>query len=218
MSWTLVVTSHGRWPYLWRMMETALTPDTFDRAVLSFDGVDLKRNTIAHNYLKAKGVEVLTTGPERQGLTANLTQAWGALTPDDEWVFHVEEDFLIGDAPLDEMRATLEANRDVAQMALVRQPWSHEEAAAGGMLYGPHLRGELVDEGGWLRHSRIFTLNPFVAHASLLRSLTPGVESTLTEQCLARGLGFGFWGGMADPPRVIHIGASGGMGSPGWLP
>ena len=215
MSWTLVVTSHGRWPYLWRMMETALTPDTFDRAVLSFDGVDLKRNTIAHNYLKAKGVEVLTTGPERQGLTANLTQAWGALTSEDEWVFHVEEDFLIRDAPLTEMAATLDAFPFVANMVLVRQPWNQVERRFGSVL--PTIPG-LVDRGGWQEHRRGFWLNPMVAHASLLRSLQPGVEQKLTDQCLARGLSFGYWGGRDDEPRCEHIGAEGGMNSPGWLP
>lgn len=208
MTFTLIVRSHGRWPYLQRCVDS-LDLGVFDRLVLSVDGpCDLEPD----------GFEVLSTGPDRQGLSANLTQAWGALTPDDEWVFDVEEDFLILDAPLAEMAETLSKNRDVAQMALVRQPWSPEEAAAGGVLHGPHIGGDVLNEGGWLRQARIFTLNPYVAHASLLRSLTPSVEESLTEQLLARGYTFGFWGTVEDRPRVLHIGAEGGMGSAGWKP
>lgn len=209
MRFTLVVTSHGRWEYLTRTL-AALAPlqHHFDRRIYSFDGVD------PYDYCVMRyESEFLSTGPERLGLTANLTQAWGALTTDDEWVFHVEEDFVVRDAPLAEMAATLDAFPQVANMVLVRQPWNAQEQRFGSVL--PTIPG-LEDRGGWLEHRTGFWLNPFVAHASLLRSLQPGVESSLTKQCLARGLSFAYYGGRNDPPRCEHIGAEGGMGSPGW--
>ncbi len=206
---TLVVTSHGRWEYLDRAIEQldrTVGLDAFDRRILSLDGC---------NHFDIPVFDILSNGRVRQGLTANLAQVWGALTPEDEWVFHVEEDFLIRDAPLDEMAATLDAFPQVANMVLVRQPWNQVERRFGSVL--PTIPG-LVDRGGWQEHRRGFWLNPMVAHASLLRSLCPGVEQKLTDQCLARGLSFGYWGGRDDEPRCEHIGAEGGMGSSGWLP
>lgn len=213
--WTLVVTSHGRWEYLSRVMEAiakAVGPDFFDRTVLSIDGSPYQ---IAPVPFVPDPNEVLFTG-ERKGLTANLARAWGALTPEDEYVFHLEEDFVVHDAPLDEMADTLDAYRQVANMVLVRQPWNAVEQRMGSVLKAQTY--DLADRGGWLEHHGGFWLNPMVAHASLLRSLRPGVEQDLTNQCRARGLSFGYWGGIDDPPRVEHIGAEGGMGSPGWKP
>ena len=214
MRFTLVVTSHGRWEYLGRALEAldrVVGLDFFDRRILSLDGVfnEGERNVDGT-------FEILSTGPERQGLTANLAQAWGALTPEDEWVFHLEEDFVVEDAPLVEMAETLDAFRNVANMVLLRQPWNQEEIRAGSIL--KTHRFMLTDMGGWLQHEAGFWLNPMLAHASLLRSLRPGVESDLTNQCRSRGLTFGWWGGRDDPPRCWHIGSEGGMGSPGWLP
>ena len=206
---TLVVTSHGRWPYLGRTLGAldALGLE-FDRRILSLDG-DTDAKTVGGQH----GWEILTTG-ERKGLTANLAQAWGALTEADDYVLHLEEDFVLHEAPLREMADTLDAYRHVANMVLVRQPWGPHEFAAGSVL---KAQRSLIDRGGWLEHRNGFWLNPMVAHASLLRSLTPGLEQDLTAQCLARKLSFGYWGAMDDPPRCEHIGAEGGMGSPGWL-
>lgn len=216
MTWTLTVTDHGRWPYFTRMTESLRRLGLeFDRRILALDGVPTDQLAVRINYLKAAGWEVIDNGSTRQGLSANLAQCWGALTSDDEWVFHVESDFLIHDAPLDEMAATLDAFPFVANMVLVRQPWNQVERRFGSVL--PTIPG-LVDRGGWQEHRKGFWLNPMVAHASLLRSLCPGVEQKLTDQCLARGLSFAYWGGRDDEPRCEHIGVSGGMGSEGWLP
>jgi len=219
MAWTLVVTDHARWQYLGRCvgaLDRVIGLDFFDRMILSEDGVSWDAIPNRANVMKAEGWELRSTGPERHGLTANLAQAWGSLTAADEWVFHCESDFVVEDAPLEEMAATLDAFRNVANMVLLRQPWNQEEIRAGSVLR-TH-RFPLTDRGGWLEHDQGFWLNPMVAHASLLRSLKPGVETDLTNQCKARGLSFGYWGKRDDPPRCWHIGAENGMGSPGWLP
>lgn len=212
--WTLIITSHGRWEYLTRAL-ASLAPyqHLFSRRIFSFDGC------LPGDYLtmEAPTVTTRTTGPERKGLAANLAQAWGALTPEDEWVFHVEEDFLIHDAPLDEMADTLDAYRHVANMVLPRNPaTTPAEMRTGSMLRAQTY--DLIDRDGWLEHAGGFWLNPMVANAQLLRSLTPSTEDKLTRQCRERGLRFGFWGGIDDPPRCTHIGVEGGMGSEGWLP
>ena len=213
MTWTLLVRSHGRWNYLQRAIEAVddvVGLGFFDRLVLSMDG------TVPPTYRRqVPGWEILETG-RRQGLTANLRQGWGAL--DGGWVFDLEEDFVVLDAPLSAMADVLTRDRDLAQMALLRQPWSTEGHSAGGVYHGPHFEADLLDEGTWLRQSRLFTLNPYVAAADLLRSLYPSVEQSLTDQLIARDFTFGFWGRMDDDPRVLHVGAEGGQGSELWLP
>jgi len=213
VSWTLVVTSHGRWPYLHRAL-SSIDLDFFDRKIFAFDGrLPSRKPGVELQIIGTTGWDAYGTG-SRQGLTANQAQALGALTSDDEWVFWLEEDFVVHDAPLEEMADTLDAYRQVANMVLVRQPWSAEELRYGSVL----SRYDLTDRGGWMEHTAGFWLNPMVSHASLLRTLTPGVEQHLTNQCRARGLTFGWWGDRTDKPRVEHIGAEGGMGSPGWKP
>ena len=184
---------------------------TFHRRIISFNGV-----AAPYEY---EGWGTYTTGPVRQGLTANLAQAWGALGDGDEWVFHVEEDFVIApNAPLTDMIATLNTYRYLANMVLVRQPWNQQERKANGLLKANRPFLTPRDGGRWQEHDRGFWLNPMIAHSSLLRTLKPGVEQELTKQCTARRLRFGWWGAVDDDPRCIHVGASGGMNSPGWLP
>lgn len=214
--WTLIVMGHGRWGYQEQTLgslDEAVGLDRFDRLVLSLDGGCEPLPPWADGTGRWEDHQL----PGRQGLTANLTQAWGALTDDDEWVAFVEEDWLIRDFPLDDMADTLEAFGDVANMVLVRDPVSPQEQRAGSVLGGQHVQGRWEEMGGWVRHRKGFWLNPFVAHADTLRSLTPGTEDVLTAQCLERGWSFGYWGSPEDEPRCRHLGACGGMGSPGWL-
>lgn len=208
MTWTLIIRDHGRWEYLTRCLESIdreIGLEFFDRRILSEDG----------HTVDFDDFECLSTGTARQGLTANLAQAWGALGPDDEWVFDVESDFVIEHAPLTEMAETLDAFPNIANMVLLRQPWNQEEIRAGSVL--KTRRFLLTDMGGWLQHEAGFWLNPYVAHSGLLRRLSPDVEAGLTNQTRRMGLTYGYWGGRDDAPRCWHIGAEGGMGSEGWL-
>lgn len=210
--WTLIVMGHGRWGYQRRCLESVertVGLDFFDRLVMSLDGGCEPLPPWADH----EGRWEVHQLPSRQGLTANLAQAWGTLSETDEWVFHLEDDFVLSEAPLAKMAATLDAFPLVANMVLARQPWNAIEQRRGSVL--ATIPG-LEERDGWCEHRQGFWLNPMVAHASLLRSLTPGVEQKLTRQCLDRRLSFGYWGGRHDPPRCEHIGERGGMGSPGW--
>jgi hypothetical protein len=220
MSWTLLVTSHGRWPYLKQTLESVSRAvdarstglkvglGFFDRLILSIDGTEAPDMSPRWEIHKTGG---------RQGLTANLTQAWAALGPD-EWVFHVEEDWLIRDAPLEDMAACLAVNPTVANMVLLRDPVSPEERRAGSVLGGQHVQGRITVRDVWLEHSTGFWLNPCVYRSDTVRGLVAGVEDSLTRQCLNLGLSFGYWGSVTDSPRCAHLGVTGGMGSPGWKP
>lgn len=208
--WTLLVMSHGRWNYLGASLtelDRTVGLGFFDRRVLSVDGGHRSRPGVA----AGDDWEVLITG-SRQGLTANLQQAWDALGPD-EWILHLEEDFLVRDAPLDEMRAVLEQQPRVAQMVLERQPLNPSEVRSGGLLGGDNIPS-WNDRGGWREQQHLFSFNPCVYHSSI--ATVAGTETVVTERLLAEGRTFGFWGAQGDAPRCEHIGVEGGMGSAGW--
>lgn len=179
----------------------------FDRRVLSVDGP-------ADTFGADEDWEVRSTGPTRQGLAANVRQAWADLEPD-AWVLDVEEDFVLNDCPVEAMAEVLRENTHLASMVLLRQPVNPDEA--NGVLHGPHIAGKFTQHPGWIEHRRLWSLNPSLAHASHLLAVEGAVEADLTAQALMKGWSFGYWGDAGDPPRCEHIGTSGGMNSPGWL-
>ena len=212
-TWTLLVLDHGRWDYLGRTLKSlddVLGLDFFDRRILSLD-CDL-----APDAVSGPGEwEVAATG-RRSGLVANLQQGWDALG-DDEWVFHLEGDFLVHDAPLEAMRDVLLANPSVAQMVLERQPISRSEFMAGSLLGAENIPTwqQWGNPGAYWREQRhLFSFNPCVYHSSLASKA--GTELHVTQRLLADGWSFGFWGAQGDTPRCEHIGLVGGMGSTGW--
>ncbi len=210
MTWTLLVLDH-RPPEMYyrdciRRIDEVVGLDFFDRLVLSLDraGTDYEAD-------KHRPWDVLHTGGDK-GLTANVQQAWDALGPD-EWVFHVEGDFLIDEAPLDAMRSVLVSFPHVAQMVLERQPVAPEEWRAGGLL-GAQCIPTWAPCGTWREQDHLFSFNPCVYHSSI--ATTAGTEMQVTQRLRSDGWTFGFWGRQGDAPRCRHVGVSGGMGSPGW--
>lgn len=209
--WTLLVLGH-RDPGLYRdrcirRIDEVIGLSFFDRLICSYDGPGASVAADTHGPW-----ELLATG-RRSGLVANYQQAWDALG-DDEWVFSVEEDFLVDEAPLEAMRTVLVSFPSVAQMVLERQPVAPQEWAAGGLL-GAQCIPSWAPRGTWREQDHLFSFNPFVAHSSVLTKA--GTETSVTQRLRGDGWTFGFWGRQGDAPRVRHVGVQGGMGSPGWL-
>lgn len=216
MSWTLVVVGHGRYDYLGRTLQAldaSVGLGWFDRRIMSLD-VEFA----PENGPGGVSWEILTTGGGK-GLSANVQQAWDALGPD-EWCLHLEEDFVVHDAPLNRMAAVLQSHPLVAQMVLERQPINAAEVANGGLLGGDNIP-TFTAHGGprgpfWREQRHLFSFNPCVYHSSI--ATVGGTERVITDRLLADGRRFGFWGAQGDPPLVEHIGVAGGMGSHGWRP
>lgn len=217
MSWTLLVLGHGRWDYLGETLQAldgVVGLDFFDRHIMSLDA-----DLVPENGPGGVSWEILSTGG-RRGLVANVQQGWDALG-DDEWVFHLEEDFVVRDAPLDAMRDTLISRPTVAQMVLERQPLNASEVAHGGLLGASNIP-EFTQHyavGGVVPHdfreqSHLFSFNPCVYRSSV--ATKAGTETHVTQRLRAEGRTFGFWGRQGDAPRCEHIGVEGGMGSAGW--
>ena len=143
------------------------------------------------------------------GFAGAIQAGWDAvLESGADYVFHLEADFTFNvHVPTARMIELLEAQPQLAQVALKRQPWNASERAAGGIV--EQHPDDFTDHGFWTEHRRFFTTNPCVYRASLCERGWPQVpesEGIFTHQLRDDGLSFAFWGGKFDAPTVTHIG------------
>ncbi len=205
--WAVTVTSHRGDLYLPASLaswQACLPWDGLEVTVLHVDG--LPGPSVADEFDRAVWTE------RRAGLANAVRTVWAAVPDDITHVLHLEEDFqLLQPVDLDGMADVVDAE-GLAQMVLQRQPWSPEEQAAGGLV-AAHMES-YEDRGGWLFHRRIFSLNPCVVPAWVVREGWPdGNEAEATARW--SDAGFGVWGPPGDV-RCLHVGSEGGMGTPGW--
>lgn len=204
--YALVVTSHRGDKYL---------PDTLSTAgeMLPFFPTEIVTRDDVGKVGMARGgrlARVIKWMPKTgRGLSASVAQAWSMVPTEIDYVFHLEEDFhLTAPVDLDGMADVIERD-GLANMALLRQPWTPEEETAGGYQQSPAYE----QRAEYLFHREGFWLNPCLIPADVIRQ-GGGNEPQLTEK--HRDRGFGVWGQRDDPPRCLHVGAEGGMGTPGW--
>lgn len=209
----LVVTSHRGDLYLPGAMETwqaNLPWDQIDKVVLHHDGMDGLAALIGHLTDLVHGGRLIPLVTKyRAGLSAAVAKAWAAVPEDITHVFHLEEDFhLCEPVDLDAMADVVDRDR-LANMVLLRQPWTPEEQAAGGYQQNPAY----IQQPEYLHHREGFWLNPCLIPADVIRG-GGGNEPQLTARWRHRG--FGVWGQRDDHPRCLHVGTEGGMGTAGW--
>jgi hypothetical protein len=154
--------------------------------------------------------------PERRGLAAAVQSGWRATTAD--YVFHLEEDFLLSDRV--SLMGMMHLLRDVpclTQVTCKRQPWNESEIAAGGIM--EQDRGNYIEKRSlfhtWTEHRDLFSLNPSLIPRRIIRMGWPASnEAGMTERVNAASWSRqAYWGGKMDPPIVTHIGR---RRSPGW--
>lgn len=151
----------------------------------------------------------------RTGFTQAIRSAWryeasrnGAGAP---YLFHLEEDFTFDRVvTLADPIAILEAEPDLAQVALLRRPFFPPEIEAGGIIEeDPEAYERREHEGQpYLVHRKFFTTNPCVYRRSLLKTGWPNVahsETRFGRMLVRRGKAFAFLGD--GTPQVTHIGA-----------
>jgi hypothetical protein len=157
---------------------------------------------------QVQSVTVVDDRDHQMGMAGAVRAAWNwAIQQSADYVFLVEEDFRFTE-PVDlrHMVAILQDHPELAQMVLLRQPWSTEERQAGGLI-ALHPN-DYTDRGSYVTHKRIFSLNPFIAPRRVLELGWPdGNEAGFTATCAAAGLSFALYGAKADSPRVTHVGA-----------
>lgn len=151
----------------------------------------------------------------RQGFGGAIRELWRRLRAESgaEYVFHLEDDFTFNHGvPIADMVATLDDWPDLAQLALLRQPWNDAEKAAGGIVQSrPDTFREVpVRHGTYLAHDAYFTTNPCLYPLDLVRDQewpqgadSEGVFSRILRDDHYR---FGYWGGLDWPVAVHHNG------------
>jgi hypothetical protein len=152
----------------------------------------------------------------RRGFDGAIGRAWQVLADRStaDWVFHLEQDFLLRrPVDLDAMAAVLAAHPYLTQMALRRQPWSRPERVSGGVVeMHPEAYTDRADDQGrcWLEHRLFWTTNPSLYPAGLCRRGWPvGPQSEgrfALEVFTDLGARAGYWGARTDEPWVEHIG------------
>lgn len=160
-------------------------------------------------------VQTVLVADEGHEYTASgaVNKAWSQVDDEVEFVFHVEEDFLLtAPVDVDAMCDVLDTYASLAHLVLKRQPWSDVEHAAGGIIeMNP---ASYVDRPGWVEHTNFFSLNPSLVPRRVFEQGFPeGSEPAQTWRLLDQGYVFGFWGGRYDDPRCHHIGALRAAGS-----
>lgn len=164
------------------------------------------------------GWEVVTTGP-KAGYGPAMAAAWEWLrfrVGVDDHVFWLEDDFTFNrpvDLPL--MAEVLVRNRNLAQLALRRQPWNEAERDAGGVVeQHPDWYEDRRDAGldaEWLEHGAYWTDNPSLAAGWVFRTAWPagrGSEGLYTFRLKDDHphVRFGYWGARSSGEAVTHTG------------
>lgn len=153
---------------------------------------------------------------ENLGLAAAVNSAWGCVGSGIDYIFHMEDDFIFNEKiNIKKMIHIIEAEPNITQVSLKRQPVSSEEIAAGGFMnfktFEPieckiYWGGE---ELNWVEHRSFFTLNPSIIPKVIFEQGWPeGNEAGMAERLYCEGSDYwgSYYGNLGSPPKVTHIG------------
>lgn len=195
----LMVITDGRWDYLQRTLESAavaLDWPWHQKILVDDSGEELGFSPDGFKFVK---------NLPRRGLAGAIQSGWDALNKDIDYVFHLEDDFIFPDVvDIELMIELLEYEPELAQVALLRQPWSPEEQQAGGIYSIEPER--FKQKYGFVQQSHLFTFNPCLYPIGVARDYRAGLEAELTADLLADDWRFGYLGELGDDPKTIHIG------------
>lgn len=199
-SYLLTVLSTGRQQYL-------------DRMLASLD-----------EHLHPAPAEMFVfTDEERIGQCAAHARCWQhAAESGFDWVFHIEEDFVVL-RPIDveHMTELMYAQPHLFQLSLMRQAWGAEIEWGGYVAKDPGWYQRRTDNGWeWIETTRNWANAPTLFRTDLAREfpwpVEPGCETTIGPQMLARypeGR-FGILG--LGEVQACHIGVERAVGSRGY--
>jgi hypothetical protein len=159
--------------------------------------------------------EVFDDRDHHLGMAGNAQAAWNwAAESDADYLLHIEEDMrFIRHVPLKEMRDILYEHPHLAQCVLKREPWSPEEIAAGGQIETKREAYTQCSDKhhSWVEHQTLFSMNPCLIPRDVFADLAwwpgpGGVEASITAACKSVGYSYAYYGRIADPPYVRHVG------------
>lgn len=160
----------------------------------------------------------LVTTSQRCGFGGAYRHAydWLLAHTDEPYVFSTEDDFVVTrPVNLTAMQHVLDYHRNLAQMALRRQPWNDAEKAAGGIVeQHPNQYVDCGDDNGnqWLQHRQFWTTNPSLIPRRILTQhpwpTVPHSEGVFSADVFTdRYRCCAFWGSRESGEWVRHIGA-----------
>ena len=222
----LVVLTHGQSQHLTRVLDSFcahVTPEPTE-VLVWVDGPD--REDAAYDAVCGRGWDfTLAGGFDQQGFCAAVGEAWDeAAATDYDYVFWLENDFVfVRDVDLSNIARVLEAEPQLAQMALYRQSVNADERAAGGYLrqhaaaYTERTTYVGSTSYRWMETTRNWTTNPSLFRRSVAAEnpwpVAEHCEGVFGFQVRERHpeTKFGIWGvGRVD---VEHIGERDGTGT-----
>lgn len=152
----------------------------------------------------------------RRGFGGAIQSGWSQVETD--WVFHLEDDFLFQERldPTGMIEILQYRGPSLIQLALKRQPWNSEEAAAGDlMLVHPEAWDcQSLPKGSatvrWSEQRLFFTTNPSIYRREITEIGWPQVQHSegIFSHLLMKDpdVRFGMLGWPTDRPKVWHIG------------
>lgn len=208
---TLLILTNGRREYLKRTLSTlGKLHGDFSRILIHDDSGD---ENYHHWLIKQFNFEIATT--RKVGFAGAMISAWDKLKEDsNEWVFHLEEDFLfMDDIYVEDMVNVIKHNSYIKEIVLLRQPIAGRELVKGGIIASHPERYEDKTDGKnyWLEHRVNFSCNPCLYKKSLIYD-HPWPNLPYSERVYSRKLfedpnaKCAYWGKRTDPPKVWHIG------------
>lgn len=236
-SYRLVVLTHG---------DSAPLPDTINSfaamvlpwptsTVVVYDGQDNPDSPTALREIERVTRDRLSVRLTNShvGFCAATELAWNAASEDGpDWIFWLEHDFTFNrPVDLSALAAVMDAEPQVTQMALLRQPVSDAEVEIGGYLNTPHrdyqpretaiyhLGADPADDfdiADWFEHRDYWTTNPSLFRRQLAVDLawptSPQCEGHFgfAVRAAIPGASFGVWGDGAE--WVTHTGVRDGKG------
>jgi hypothetical protein len=213
----VLVITDGRNDLLQRSIhsfEDRVTGPIIERWIYDDSGERSTREWIAETY--PDWTLINHPSGRRQGFSGAIRTAWSALRSESiaDHIFHLEGDFTFArKVDLADFENILDKRPNLAQVALLRQPWSDAEKEAGGIIQmRPDEFVSHLDRDGrtWLEHDLFFTTNPSLYRRSLIESFDwprgAQSEGRFGGRLREVGFRFAFWGAKDDPPAVTHIG------------
>lgn len=212
---TIIAMTDGRAIYIQPTLEAAkeMLIGNITRRIIHDDSGDKEYGRWL-NKTYGRDWEIYSTG-RRSGFGGAIISAWKQLQDDDnEWVFHLEDDFVMREMiPLSEMATVMNQNPHIVQMALRRQPWNQQEKDAGGIVemdpdsYTERNNGIHT----WLEHTKFFTTNPSLYRKSLTVEhpwpIGNNSEGRYGIDLFSNGYyKSAYWGEKSGKPKCLHIG------------
>jgi len=197
------VITDGRRECIERAIPSALTQLRGDIGSLVI--CDDSGDPVYQRWLRSQWPEfTLICAPGRVGYTQAMQRVWAVISElPDEWIWQAEDDFTL-DQPidLDAMISVLSTRPELAQIALLRQPWFGNEVEHGGLIEALEAQGNQfrnVTDGHhwWVQHRALWTGNPSLFRreiASIPWPNRPYSESAFGQQLIALGYEFAYWG------------------------